>query len=512
MSTVDIPVRTAPPPSAAAVSLLRRYRRLLLIESRRSAMPVLLPLVALLFYFDAFRTANGMVPTWTMRAAVIPNHVFADIGPFTAGLSAWMGAREKQRGMSDLLSTTPRPRWGRQVATWGACAAWTMLAYAGCVAVIYGVAATKATWGGPPWWPVVMTGLAVIMCCTAGFIAGSWFPSRFTAPLAAIAVVFIFGTVFQSAVGETGGITQISVSNSVPDPSLGVFYPTPPDVPMAQSICFAGVILALLGTLGFRGAALNLAPRRLAAVVALVGVAAAGTALGLVSTSKMGSTGEIIPALHDAASDRPIPFTPLCDSAAVPVCMHPAFQYEAAQVQSSLDPVLATVAGLPGAPVRAEQVSLDSPELPPPYQQEQSAVSLSAPTGGAAPVLYFGYQQQIFTSLARGINPQLQDQAAVSVLQRLIASPATADPAQQAVEGALLQAMGIPLGVPLRQALQLSESQSAPAYSSPIPAPGTPAYSAAKKFAALPAGTRHAWLTDHLAALRAGQITLAELP
>ena len=35
---------------------------------------------------------------------------------------------------------------------------------------------------------------------------------------------------------------------------------------------------------------------------------------------------------------------------------------------------------------------------------------------------------------------------------------------------------------------------------------------AAQRFAALPAAARHAWLVEHLAALRAGQITLAQLP
>ena len=35
---------------------------------------------------------------------------------------------------------------------------------------------------------------------------------------------------------------------------------------------------------------------------------------------------------------------------------------------------------------------------------------------------------------------------------------------------------------------------------------------AARRFAALPAATRHAWLAAHLAALRAGHITLAQLP
>src|SRR3984957_20496259 len=41
---------------------------------------------------------------------------------------------------------------------------------------------------------------------------------------------------------------------------------------------------------------------------------------------------------------------------------------------------------------------------------------------------------------------------------------------------------------------------------------GTPAQPAAERFAALPAQARRAWLASHLAALRAGQITLSQLP
>jgi len=35
---------------------------------------------------------------------------------------------------------------------------------------------------------------------------------------------------------------------------------------------------------------------------------------------------------------------------------------------------------------------------------------------------------------------------------------------------------------------------------------------AARRFAALPAAMRRAWLVTHLAALRAGQVTLSEIP
>jgi hypothetical protein len=51
-----------------------------------------------------------------------------------------------------------------------------------------------------------------------------------------------------------------------------------------------------------------------------------------------------------------------------------------------------------------------------------------------------------------------------------------------------------------------------PGFAVPGPAPGSPASAAADRFAALPTAARHAWLAAHLPALRAGQITLAEIP
>jgi hypothetical protein len=45
-----------------------------------------------------------------------------------------------------------------------------------------------------------------------------------------------------------------------------------------------------------------------------------------------------------------------------------------------------------------------------------------------------------------------------------------------------------------------------------LPQPGSPVALAARRFAALPATAQHAWLRQHLSALRSGQVTLAQLP
>ena len=79
-------------------------------------------------------------------------------------------------------------------------------------------------------------------------------------------------------------------------------------------------------------------------------------------------------------------------------------------------------------------------------------------------------------------------------------------PVQQAVQAVLLQDAGIPFAAQPRLLIPVNGQG---------PAPGAatgPVYAAARRFATAPAAGRHAWLAAHLAALRAGRLTLGELP
>jgi hypothetical protein len=80
-------------------------------------------------------------------------------------------------------------------------------------------------------------------------------------------------------------------------------------------------------------------------------------------------------------------------------------------------------------------------------------------------------------------------------------------PAQQAVQAALLRGAGIPFAV------QPKVMGTADNFPGPYPDSATgPVFAAAARLAALPAPARHAWLAAHLAALRAGRLTLKDLP
>ncbi len=169
---------------------LRGSGRLLRLELRHNAMLWLLPLVGALFWYNGYREIMALPPMWNLRAMTLQNRLLLDlIVPVTAA-AAWMGSREGRRDISDLLGVTARPCWSRQLATWAATTAWAEAGCLGCVAVVYGITARQASWGGPLWWPVVVSVAGVPALTAIGFAAGATFPGRFVTPLITVAVFF----------------------------------------------------------------------------------------------------------------------------------------------------------------------------------------------------------------------------------------------------------------------------------------------------------------------------------
>ena len=84
----------------------------------------------------------------------------------------------------------------------------------------------------------------------------------------------------------------------------------------------------------------------------------AGTAVALAGIGGLDAHGMIaIPALHDAASDRPLRYTPVCSHTAIPVCLNPAYASYLPATEAALAPMLDQIAGLPGAPARISQAA-----------------------------------------------------------------------------------------------------------------------------------------------------------
>ena len=534
------PARSRPGPAARRPGLAAA--RLLGLELRHNAMMWLLPVVLALFWLTYYRKTMAPPPLWSPRAASLQTGVVAVFAAPVAGAAAWMGTREARRHVSDLVGVTARPRWARQLTTWAATAAWAIVGYLICLAVVYGVTAHQVHWGGPLWWPAAVTAAALAALAALGFAAGTLLPSRFTAPVTAIAAFFVVALSTQLIVGSQ---SYWNVSPIVSKPwdigsydGVATFYPYVPDLAIAQVMFLAGVTVAVLGLLAVAaGPGGRRLLRRPAAAVAAAGLLAAATGAGLAGTGTLGSHGMItIPALHDAASDRPLRFTPVCSRTAIPVCLNPAYASYLPATAAALRPVLSQLAGLPGAPARVSQAAAA-------YHQGAGngvAIGLAGPRlTGTPPVYRLLLPDQLtepaLTAQQWAALLRISDGSAI-VASVTGAGPG-ASPAQDAVATAIMLAAGVRLApppgsapvsgrapgagrvparerIPARRGETLSGSGPGPIGVSAVPplAAGSPGYAAAQRFAAQPAAVRHAWLIRHLAALRAGQLTLAQLP
>ena len=108
---------------------------------------------------------------------------------------------------------------------------------------------------------------------------------------------------------------------------------------------------------------------------------------------------------------------------------------------------------------------------------------------------------------------QIRSDAGPEIVSNIVGAGRSPSPAQQAVITALVRAPGLPLpGSQTGRTPTVGRGRGAPSRPAWQVAPGSPAYAAARRFAALAPSARRAWLVQHLAALRAGRITLAQLP
>jgi hypothetical protein len=297
---------------------------------------------------------------------------------------------------------------------------------------------------------------------------------------------------------STYALLSLISSQAYSTPDSGNFYQYFPDLPVAQIMLLGGLAVAALAGLGLPKASGGAWLRRTAALLMLAGLAAVGTSCYLAGTARVTDEGAVIPDLHDAASNQPIHYTPVCSqSAAIPVCVHPAYRAYLSEVTTALEPILSQVAGLPGAPVGVAQSAA--------YVHSLSENSQGPPTAmetitGKPPELDIplGSDQPGQVSTSEFIS-QVRTNATVIIVGTLIeyqqGTLAHVSPAQQAVAAAIFTVAAVP-----QEALQGA------------PQPGTAAYTASQRFAALPAATRHEWLATHLTALRSGRVTLAELP
>lgn len=453
--------------------------RLLRIEARRGPTPFVLPLLAVLLGITPLARDLTPVGLWLDRSVDVEGSVQL-IGPFAAGVAAWMASRGHRRAMGDLLASTPRNPWITALASWLATAGWMTAFYVALAAVYLGVTAGQATWGTVLWWPVGLGLVAVIMCSLAGFAVGQWFPFRLTTPLAAVGMLaVILGIRSAAPTGHVVGVGLLSPIYPTFGLDASVFYRPQPDLAVLKLLLCAGIIALALAAMAWRARTERAALRPAGIALLAAGLALTATAGALDATARNTGHGIVVPAFH--TTTPAVAYTPVCSSAPLPVCVHPA--YDGAQEPAVLSTIINTIAkpvlGIPGMPVRAEQT--DSSTTP--------------GVRGNPPVLPFGN----FVIHGGTIQPQAFGRGFKALMAlSLFLTPHSDIHHPTAAQRAL--------------ALYLTGQAHYP----PDPTildPRAPAIAAAAhRFAALTPAARTTWLTAHLAAIRAGHLTAEDIP
>jgi len=497
--------------------------RLLRLELRRSPMLLMIPVGVFLFWFDTYRSSMMLDPTWGSQTLLLrQGSALEDFAPFVAGFAAWTGARDGRRRTAEQIGVTALPRWAARLSSWAAATFWVVLAHGFCLAALYMSIDSHVTGGSAPWWPVIVDLTGLIAMSAIGFALGVMLPSRFTAPLVAI-VVFMILTVTRTAPGKYAMLSpavspMYSLSPAKAD--AGVFYPYGSDLPKVQVFFWVGLAVLALGTLGVSAVCGGRLARLGAAVTAAAGVALAATAVGLVGTATVVDGRVTIAAVHDSSQDVPISYTPSCSgSAAIPVCVNPAYQDYLPSIAAGLAPLLDAVAGLPGAPVRANQVPSVTDSLPVVASVTGSPATLDlslsvgdqglmwiSPSGPPSSVTMPCCSSRTLWSSSELIGLEIKPLVGVAVVKSMVG---LSDDAQQAVSLGLLESGGVPASEFVSRDGQFPDAN---VQILEKVLPGTPTYEAAQRFAAMSAQARHAWLVAHLDLLRAGRLTLADLP
>lgn len=464
---------------------LDAFLRLLWIELRRSQGYWLLPSMVGLGIVAGFENSQDGVVLWTeMSFATLRS--YAIIGPLAAALAAWLMGRDRRRTLEGLIDSLPGDGLQRDLLTMLAASFWGLAGY-GLVGLWFGwKGLTQATWGGPDVGLILTGALTIVAFAGIGTLMGRFIPGRFAA-IIALAFTFLL-TIGSDAVKQTTshfGPNGEFYGYSIEQPlSLlmpwgltthnwgGVFTPV---AHVRESLLWHLALLAVLVV------AVTLARKR--------GVAT----YGLLTVSLAAAVITAIPLVQQNPQDMAthgITVNWTCDSASgVEVCLHPAYS---AQLEGTLalhETVIGPIAGLEGVPGRWVQSGPWMAEFDP----DDGMI------GG------FGVSQ--VRNLAEQIFPMTFPTGAESG-----EGPATGPPVWRASQVVILRWLLEPASTSTPGSANADNLTMGVIAFDPAEASEEEIRAAINRFAALTPEDQRTWLEANWAELRAGNLTLADVP
>ncbi|MEX1157940.1 MAG: hypothetical protein WEC79_03295 [Thermomicrobiales bacterium] len=450
--------------------------RLFTIEARRSVALWFFPLMALVacWYADSRMSPIG-VSLWRHNSAQIGETLIL-LAPLMGGVAAWAAGRDRRRGVSDLLATTPLPAARRQLSGWGGTLVWGIAAYLVAGAFIVMVTLRANAWGTPSLAPVIIGLLTIVAASAIGYLVGSLIPSRLAPPLVPVALFLSIG-LLNSGWFHDDSVTLLSpwtlIDRQLFQNPEAVFYEPAPLHPLPMSLWLVGLTgLALAGVV--------LARRRGVAVWS-----------GLACSAVVAATGAAL--LLNAYDDvfqfgvpweraELVPYTPVCVERSIPVCAHPAFESLLDEQADRIDLLIEPLRWLPGAPARAEQLPYAS------GMYADGTLTIDPISSGVEMAALALVQAPV--EPGPGWNLQMHVQPEQAVIARWLA---------RRVDAASFEQWDIMLHDPVSGGTIRDPIQNE------IDA-------AAARFSALDSDTQRRWLEENYVNLREGLLSLEDLP
>jgi hypothetical protein len=490
--------------------------RLFWIETRRNtgfwAFPLLVGLAWLAWRINQGTWAHTGVALWPQTSADIAFAVGL-VGPAAGGLAAWVAGRDRRRGLDELLATTPAPVARRDLTLLAATTLWVLLAFL-AAGVYQGVlTAREATWGGPVWPPIFIAALAIAVQAAIGYAAGTFAGSPLTSRLMTGLVpiaLFVAQVLPPRLRGDTVMLGPTTGTSSHPYENLApwkVVQAIAGSVFWSPRMDLVWPAAAWVGGLGGLALAVMVLRRRPRSPVAWATLVAAALAI-------VAGWTQLVPAPVFAvpSPSRAIAYEPACTQRSIEICVHPAYRSVLDETANLVDPVVRPLAGLPGFPVRAEQVRPDREgdaigplELGPVASDRLGILPANANTpdvveASNVAVAAVAGQTDWFRT---GRLTAAQSALAVWLMRQAGWNLNLADLSWNgAAEGIFLPSID---GLAIEKATTREEADAM------AEATLTDIVRAADRFGALTPEQQHAWLEANFAALRAGDLSLKDL-
>ena len=437
---------------------------------------LLAPVIIVVIVLTPLARNFNPVAIWNDRSYdVLSLLVF--LGPFVAAVGAWEGARVRRwRKRSGDQSTV----WVRQVTNWAKTAVWGLLFYLLIWATVFVITATQATWGGPLLGPPLVGAVAILSLSALGFTIGDLWPSRFATPI--VGFVLLAAQIWLSSLATMRNPIGYVTPNFAAGLSVSVWYSVRSDLVIIQLTFLFGLLAVALASLAIRR--YTASKKVYPGLLTVCGIVLMLASFAGAASSSADIHGIRVPLLYNAATDRPIPYTPVCSQAALPVCVHPAYSAELPQLSVLINCLATPLIGIPGAPVQADQ-------LPTGAYGFQIAGNVFIVQPFAAHVSDWANPNELFMRMTSA-------QIALGLV--ITPGPVTASPDREHRKSRLnytttQQAIALYL---LQQANLSADFTFLPV--------STQARTFEQSFAAQPLAMRHAWLAQHYRALLQGAL------